>query len=507
MTDLEGHLFIVQGDLTKLSCDGILVPCDDMGNVSRWWFDMFQVEPTTDDPWEPLPANAALRSRGEDPIAHELVDTVSVDGDLDELVGRVCEALGRLTAGVKLKGPRGRALPLLALPMPGTGQGGLAHRRGAVVQALVPRLVESARALCVDVVLVDRDGRDFAALQSAREPINRELRPELVQEADRLGRLAADGQLSVFVGAGVSVPLGLPGWADLVNALLDEAKMGKVPRDAKEPLLLAAATLAKAALAGRYDSVLGSLLDVQHHALGHGLVASMRLRQSVTTNFDRALELAMATTHGDNLKILTSQWAGQAAPWLLKLHGTAGTSEVVLTKEDYERHRWEDGQPLYALVQGLLMTSHLLFVGFSMSDSNYLRLAEPVAKLHTRTGGDEKVATALGLKSLANEKRVLDKAFHHISFDRETRGIESAARALEVFLDRVVWRATTLRQEAQTYLLDDQYADLVESQGQTLLKAALRELQQAVAGLDGPGAERVRAQLREFGARDNSLRG
>lgn len=160
----EGHLFIMQGDLTKLSCDGILVPCDDEGNVSRWWFEMFQHEPETNDPWEPLPEDAALRSGPKWPIAHELVDTVSVDGDIDRLVGRVQDWLARLAGRVKESAGAGRVLPLLALPMPGTGQGGLAHRRGAVVGALVPRLAGTARELGVDLVLVDRDRRDFAAL-------------------------------------------------------------------------------------------------------------------------------------------------------------------------------------------------------------------------------------------------------------------------------------------------------------------------------------------------------
>ena len=211
MTDLQGHLFIVQGDLTKLSCDGILVPCDDRGNVSRWWFEMFQQQPQTSRPWEPLPEGARLRPTRKGPVAHELVDTVSVGGDIDLLVEAVHKGLAALAGKVKSEAGAGRVMPLLALPMPGTGHGGLAHRRGAVVRTLVPRLVQAARELEVDLVLVDRDRRDFAALQSAREVARPDLRPELLYEADRLGRLIAQGQLSVFVGAGVRVPLGLPG--------------------------------------------------------------------------------------------------------------------------------------------------------------------------------------------------------------------------------------------------------------------------------------------------------
>ncbi|SOC52323.1 SIR2 family protein [Ornithinimicrobium cerasi] len=503
MTDHQGHLFIVQGDLTKLSCDGILVPYDGV-NVSRWWFDMFEQEPKTDGPYEPLPSTATLRQSRKGPIAHELVDTVSVGGDIDRLVAAVQDGLAALAHKVGDRAGAGRVLPLLALPMPGTGHGGLDHRRGEVVRALVPRLVQSARELSVDLVLVDRDRQDFAALQSAREPASPDLSAELVREADRLGQLAAGGHLSIFVGAGVSAPLGLPTWEMFVNALLDEAGLRHIPADADEPTLLHAATRAKGALGERYGHVVSDLLEVRHHALGHALVASLRARQNVTTNLDRALELAMHTTHGDALKVLTPEWAGEGAPWLLKLHGTAGDSEIVLTEDEYKSHREENGKPLYALVQGLLMTSHLLFVGFSLTDSNYLDLADPVAKLYARSGGRDKVATALGLKSLANQERVLDEAFAHVSFGEEDRGREAAGRTLEIFLDRVVWRASRLREEAHAYLMDDRYEDLVREQEQWPLKKALKDLQTAVAGIRGPGADRVREQLREFGARETS---
>src|SRR5690606_7529518 len=148
---------------------------------------------------------------------------------------------------------------------------------------------------------------------------------------------------SRFAGAGLSVPLGLPSWVGLVNALLRNAGLAAISDNSKEPELQWAATGAKPALRRRHNVVLGEFLDVRHHALGHALVASTRARQNVTTNFDKALELAMATTHGNDLKVLTSQWAGENAPWLLKLHGTAGDADgIILTEDDFRRHREKD---------------------------------------------------------------------------------------------------------------------------------------------------------------------
>lgn len=501
-TGVQGHLFIVHGDLTKLSCDGILVPCDDNGCVSRWWFDMFEQRPTTDREWESLPEDAKLRASRKGPIQHELVDTVSSGGDVGALVENVHAGLAALAGNLGGAASAGRATPLLAMPMPGTGNGGLDDRRGAVVQALVPRLVQSARELGVDVALVVRDRRDYAAVQSAREPVNVDLDADLESEADRLGALAAEDQLSIFVGAGVSVPLGLPSWSGLVNELRRRAQLEAIPDDADEARLKVSAGEAKQVLGERFDAVLGEALGVQRHALGHALLAGTRVRQNVTTNFDEAMEIAMTTPHGEDLKVLTGQWAASNAPWLLKLHGTAGHQQgVVLTEDDYARHR-VDGQPLYGLVQGLLLTSHLMFVGFSLTDSNYLHLAKPVADIYARAGaGERPVATALGLKSLASQEHVLDPAFKHVSFGRETRGAKAAARTLEIFLDRLAWKAARSREGAHGYLMDERYADLVRDQGAEQLVQALLKLESAAIRMHGSAADRVLEHLEEFGAR------
>lgn len=34
---MTGHLFVIHGDMTKLACDGVLIPCDDNGNITRVW--------------------------------------------------------------------------------------------------------------------------------------------------------------------------------------------------------------------------------------------------------------------------------------------------------------------------------------------------------------------------------------------------------------------------------------------------------------------------------------
>ncbi|GAA1142479.1 SIR2 family protein [Ornithinicoccus hortensis] len=379
--ETQGHLFVVHGDLTKLSWDAVLIPCDQDKAVSSWWFRLFDTTRQPQDAWEPLPEGAGLapRRRGSqerepDPTAYELVDTVSPE-DVEQLAEAVVSGLERLVPRLPQGAHAGRTRRLVAMPLPGTGHGVFAHRRGAVVGAVVPALVTCAERLGVDVALVMRDPRDYAAVQGATER-TWSVSKELLDHADRLGELAGRGELSVFVGAGASVPLGMPSWGQLVHSLLQQAEGQDLPKGSDEVAYKAAAQRAKDALGeDRYARLLEQLFATEHHALSHGLIASLRLRQNVTTNFDTALEAAMKLTHGEDLRVMAHQWATTSGPWLLKLHGTVGKPRgVVLTTDDYVRHA-EDGKPLYGLVQGLLMTSHVLFLGFSLMDSAYLELA------------------------------------------------------------------------------------------------------------------------------------
>lgn len=279
-----------------------------------------------------------------------------------------------------------------------------------------------------------------------------------------------------------------------------EAGLGELPQGAGDATLKAGAELAHHVLGDRMGEILRRALGVEHHALSHALLADLRVRQTVTTNFDEALELAMAPVLGDDLRVMTRQWARSCSPWLLKLHGSVDVPEgIVLTTTQYQRHE-QQGRPLYGLVQGLLMTSHLLFVGFSLSDSAYLRLAEDVDEIYRRAAEPEdRVATVLSLESLADEGKALDRAFHHIGFREAGRSIAEAARVLEIFLDRVAWRATRTAGVAHEYLLDDRYLDLVQDDT-VALRASLEDLEQVAGSATCDVAQSVRDVLKEFGA-------
>ncbi|MFT3834578.1 MAG: SIR2 family protein [Micropruina sp.] len=161
----------------------------------------------------------------------------------------------------------------------------------------------------------------------------------------------------------------------------------------------------------------------------------------VTTNYDPCLENAAAVIHVDPpLQVLARQLAVGGHPWLLKLHGDLEAPDtIVLTRDQYERLETEH-RALRGLVQSLMLTSHLLFVGFGFADSDFLAMSEAVAKVRELAVDEHqstKVGTAIELRESPDRKHE-QLTYHHLA--HADSDVSSAARLLEILLDRVAWR-------------------------------------------------------------------
>ncbi|MDZ4264306.1 MAG: hypothetical protein U1D00_01130, partial [Mycobacterium sp.] len=141
-----GHLFVTRGDLTKLACDGILIPCDSAGHVNPVWTDMLPPGlPHSDEYPEWLVLDGRPNDAGV--IALPAVDGravwafASVDIDRDatpgDVVDRTWKALTHVARDIAAR--EGRAAPLIGLPLPGAGHGGLRTRRAEVINLLLER--------------------------------------------------------------------------------------------------------------------------------------------------------------------------------------------------------------------------------------------------------------------------------------------------------------------------------------------------------------------------------
>lgn len=507
---VAGHLFVVQADMTRLAADAFLIPCDSDLNVSGSWRPIIE-------PGAPSQAHADwFRPAGIDLLdgiavvpdttvegatpdqvvgLRALVDTVGVDS-ISDMVKRCLIAVGCAAAKSRVHG--GREVPLVAMPIPGVGQGRFRGRRAEVVRELIQQLLAFASAHPIDVVLTLRRTADFAAAQWERQRVTQQgisncwpaLSPEQVVLADDLGGKAARGELSVFVGAGVSRPVGFPSWRQLLQDLspttLTFGPETDYPQVAQD-----------LGIEDLNDQV-AARLTTNKHALGHALLIDLRTPSVVTTNYDQCLENAAALIHqGRDLRVLARQLAVGGNPWLLKLHGDVGAPHtIVLTKDQYTALASDFGA-LRGVVQTLMLTSHTLFVGFGFADDDFLAMSHAVQRVRALAPefNSSAVGTAIEL-CRSEEKRYKELEYHHLRTDKD---LNAAARQLEILLDRLVWRCQTAGQGRARYLLDPDYErDATDSDRR--LTEALRDLQTNEARWsDSSGAEAVRDLMATLG--------
>ena len=299
-----GHLFVLRGDLRRLHCSAVFVPCD-----SRWdlvWDDWKDIlPPHRFAPSPAYPGRYRLIGGGGDGRFTDLdrgdrrvrLVVAADDGrhapSIEETAQWVCSGIVEAIRdwAISAGSVAGRVMPLIGLPLVGTGAGGFRLQRGVLINALVPKLRAAARAHNVDIALVLNDARDHAAIQAVREA---DYWPQFaaheLQIADRLGVQACEGQLSLFLGSGVGVPLGLPDW----HGLLEEVGGHKLahfrPEDAPEIAQKIEREVGEDAFR---PMIAKTLQRVDGVAPTHLLLASLLVRQTVTTNYDTAYERAL----------------------------------------------------------------------------------------------------------------------------------------------------------------------------------------------------------------------
>lgn len=157
---------------------------------------------------------------------------------------------------------------------------------------------------------------------------------------------------------------------------------------------------------------------------------------------------------------------------------------------------------MLAVVETLLLTSHLLFVGYSMEDDDFTEAADRVRRIRALaeapTGED--FATVLALHPDSVKPQPGLKTISML----ESADTLAAARRLEIFLDRVSWAAARADQRSHAHLLDPHYDDLFADDP---ADSRLRELLATLVSLgpDDPARkssawERVESLLKDLGA-------
>jgi hypothetical protein len=372
---------------------------------------------------------------------------------------------------------KGRARPLLALPIVGTGFGGKRHVAGDVLRHLMPVLYDHVDTQDVDVVLVAWTTEDFAAANAARRDhrsTGRELFGSisvgLRRIAVELAVQAARDRLVVFMGAGVSAGAGLPTWPELLDGMAGSAGFTDEERDGLANLdPLDRATVIGRRLGDRTAigaAVAAQLQTTPRHALAHALVAGLPVSEFITTNYDDCFE-SVCEAVGNPVARLPYAPASQARRWLLKMHGCVhAPADIVLTRQDYVRYA-ERNAALAGIVQAKLITRHMLFLGFSLKDDNFHRIVDAVRRAVTGADRDS-LGSVVTFAANPLMEQLWGDDLDWIHLGDGDVAVAETARRFEVFLDCLSFHAAMPH-----HLLNPRFEGLLTERERTLREALL----------------------------------
>jgi hypothetical protein len=233
------------------------------------------------------------------------------------------------------------------------------------------------------------------------------------------------------------------------------------------------------------------------YAIGHALLANLPVRESATLNYDELLETAAADA-GRRIAVLPYERPDEAFDgWLLKMHGCVREDrrrDIVLTREDYlsvGQHR----AALTGLLQAMLVTKHLLFVGFGLTDEHFHAVMHDARR--ALQGADGRVAQVFGTALLLDRQPAAELVWKDSLVLLPVGGgdHDDPGRRLEILLD---WLANESDQGWQ-HVLDDTFASTLD-EGLLALRGLLQQLEGLQEPLSQGGAwPAVATLLQHFG--------
>ena len=525
MGEQRGHLFVIDGDLTKVAVDAWYLPVNrSFGVTPLWTSTVHRVDPSFDpkkrDEWgqkQPKWRKGELARflatdnknncdiwlgnvgrRGENPTIEHYIDCALQFAD-------------RAATRWRDHHPNVERLPLLGINHLGTGRGGMSGNHGGLLRELVNALSKAMNEgrLLADVVLVSHGETPEAAAQKARFDRTRNWRKdpqwefeynqkELHETAEKLARLIRDNKAAIFMGAGVSRGAGLPGWTELLYSIGEKSK----PATTREQLDQLADPRDMANLLHHRlkdgKSTLGRLLKNEligsKYSLQHGLLSSLPCNEFITTNVDELFEMA-AKTKGRKIKVIPSDTKSDR--WLLKLHGTISKeSTLVFTRESF-MDLSRTSRALFGLVQAMLFTRHMIFVGYGLGDEDFHEVVYDVRSAFPGRNLSQTIGTVLTLVEDPIKKDLWSDTLEIVAMRPLNTELRVAARDLERFLDLV----GMLSSDRSAFLLEEKYEEMLEDDERKLAGVLRPIVQEARQHFDSESAWRdIRQTLRQLGA-------
>lgn len=206
---------------------------------------------------------------------------------------------------------------------------------------------------------------------------------------NEFSKALVEGRGAVFVGAGISTPSGVPGWADLLQGMA-ETRLGiQLNPDDDLPLIaqhIVNCTNNRAPLIAHFRDV---LQKTYAHNAYHAILAKTNVKCLWTTNYDTLLEEAFRS----HFKVMVrasdesiSRGGRVSEIEVVKMHGCieqSGANDLVVTQEDYDDFFEQRPATAHRLRQDLV-DRQFLFVGYSYADSNIRNIVVEARRLGKR---------------------------------------------------------------------------------------------------------------------------
>ncbi|MGZ3456049.1 MAG: SIR2 family protein [Polyangiales bacterium] len=469
---MQGHVFVVHGDITRLAADAIAYSTDralSVGGQLTFAFDQNvptfreqyrELGPLEEkerrDPgwshWLPLPSE---RPRG-------VVVTVATGGRSTPREERAAKAVrGALACAAENLARMNVPKPwLIALPAFLTGDGGARHDRLVVAEPQLEAAEEFVGAHDdIDVAFVPYTEGTYQVYLEARRRVHlRRGTAAPPEPPEDLVESLRRGEGVIFAGSGVSLGSGLPSWPALVHELADQLGLPPANRRTDLEYFL---DLAQWYRDEARDPPLEAMIQKRFSSKGSGakptlshyLLASLPARWFVTTNYDDLIESALESLRRFPARVVrehdVARTGGVDGCYVVKLHGCAATGdEIVLSRDDYDDF-FRRRPAIALLLEGLLLNQTFFFVGYGLRDPDFRQIYNRIAFL---LRGAKRPAFATTFEVTTDHPKKQWRNKHLELLDVPGGSEKEKGRTLDRLLDRLAERVA---EDPKLFLAED----------------------------------------------------